>query len=383
MKIVVAMSGGVDSSVAAALLKQQGHEVQGVFMKNWSPLDGQSLTDCPWEVDQADAEAVCKHLGIPFRSVNFEKQYREKVVDYLVSEYAASRTPNPDVLCNKEIKFSAFWDVARELGADAIATGHYVRLENGELLRGVDPGKDQSYFLYSLSGEQLSHALFPIGEYLKSEVRKLAEQFGLPTASKKDSQGICFIGHLNLKDFLEGELGSTPGELKLLPREGENLAERMAAAVVVGKHRGAAFYTTGERMGGYLDNRLYSMARGETDVKHTYVLCKDARSNTVYITDNHDDQNLYSKVIYLENSFVCGGANGVSLVDITSKMLTRELTAQLRYHQQPLKVSRVSDEENRVVVELSEAAWAASAGQSLVLYHGDRVLGGGVVCATR
>ncbi len=383
MKIVVAMSGGVDSSVAAALLQKEGHEVQGVFMKNWSPLDGQSLTDCPWEVDQADAEAVCNHLGIPFRSVNFERQYREKVVDNLVSEYAASRTPNPDVLCNKEIKFSAFWEVAKELGAEAIATGHYVRLENGELLRGVDPGKDQSYFLYSLTGEQLSHALFPIGKYPKPEVRKLAEEFGLPTASKKDSQGICFIGHLNLKDFLEGELGSQPGELKLLPKGGGNLAERMANAVVVGEHRGAAFYTTGERMGGYLDNRLYSKARGETDVKHTYVVSKDALSNTVYVTDDHDDSDLFSQVIFLESSYVCGGSGEVSLVDITSQIPVEELTAQLRYHQQPLGVKRVAYEADKVVVELSEAAWAASPGQSLVLYRGDRVLGGGVVCATR
>ncbi|CAN5159263.1 tRNA 2-thiouridine(34) synthase MnmA [soil metagenome] len=384
MNIVVAMSGGVDSSVAAALLQSQGHQVQGVFMKNWSPLDGQSLSDCPWEQDQADAEAVCVHLGIPFRSINFEREYRSQVVDYLVSEYAAGRTPNPDVLCNKEIKFAAFKEIAHEMGAEAIATGHYVSLTDGHLVRGVDEGKDQSYFLYSLSGEQLEGAMFPVGGMPKSEVRRLATEFGLPTAAKKDSQGICFIGHLNLKDFLAGEIGSMSGELRLLPVfvEGTMWEERAASAAVVGEHKGSAFYTQGEKMGGYLDNRLYSKVRGVTEVPHVYVVGKDAARNTVYVTEDRQDPALNSKVMKLESWYATGDISRVSMVDTMSNFPLAELSVQVRYQQHPIAVASFSRDENGMQVVLAETVWGASAGQSLVVYHGNVVVGGGVLCAT-
>ncbi|HRP36651.1 MAG TPA: tRNA 2-thiouridine(34) synthase MnmA, partial [Candidatus Dojkabacteria bacterium] len=205
-KITVALSGGVDSAVSAAILLEQGYDVTGIFMKNWSGADFSVNSDCPWEQDQQDAEDVCKTLGIPFKSVNFEKQYRDIVVQYFFDEYSKGRTPNPDVLCNKEIKFKLFLQYATESGAELIATGHYARIthdENGfKLLKGIDNNKDQSYFLHRLNQEQLSKSLFPIGELQKSEVRKLAEKYKLPNAKKKDSQGICFIGKIDVQDFL-------------------------------------------------------------------------------------------------------------------------------------------------------------------------------------
>lgn len=384
MKVIVALSGGVDSSVAAALLKEQGHQVEGVFMKNWSPLDSQSLTDCPWEVDQADAEAVCAHLGIPFRSVNFEREYREKVVDYLVREYKAGRTPNPDVLCNKEIKFAAFRDVAESMGADAIATGHYVGLEEGNLVRGVDPGKDQSYFLYTLSKKQLETSLFPVGGLPKAEVRRLAEQFGLPTAKKKDSQGICFIGHLNLKEFLEGEIGQEPGNVMLLPafNAGEQLAERMQSSAVVGRHHGVAFYTVGEKMGPYIDNRLYKKIRGDSQVPPMFLVGKSGEKNEVYVTDNRNDPALSTRLVTLENGVVTGGSEGASLVDTLQTIPLHELSVQARYQQSQVGILDVSSENEKLTVTLAEPMWGIATGQSLVFYRGNRVVGGGVICAT-
>lgn len=382
-KVIVALSGGVDSSVTAALLQQQGHEVEGVFMKNWTPISEQSLSDCPWEQDQADAQAVCKHLGIPFRSINFEKEYREKVVDYLLREYKAGRTPNPDVMCNKEIKFAAFLDAAQKLGADHIATGHYVRLEEGKMLRGVDPKKDQSYFLYTLTKKQLEPVLFPVGGYKKSEIRELAEQFKLPTSQKKDSQGICFIGHLDLKEFLQEEIGKKPGPLYLVPpyEEGMSLEEREHRALPVGDHLGVAFHTIGERMGNYLDNRLYRNVRGETQVPSTFALSKDHTSNRVYITERHDDPHLYTDTFQVSGGIATGENVEVSLVDVLREK--EGLLCQTRYQQKAVSVRSLAEQDGVLTVVLDEPVWALAVGQSAVFYSGDQVIGGGVVCATR
>jgi len=381
-KVIVAMSGGVDSSVAAALLQQQGYEVEGVFMKNWTPLNAQSLTDCPWERDQADAALVCAHLSIPFRSINFEAEYKEKVVDYLLREYAAGRTPNPDIMCNKEIKFTAFLAAARKLGADKIATGHYARWDGANLMRGVDPGKDQSYFLYTLTDEQLAPVLLPVGEFQKKKVREMAEAFGLPTSKKKDSQGICFIGHLDIKEFLQDEIGRTPGPLFLLPPyvQGVTLEERQWQAKPVGDHTGMAFHTIGEKMGHYLDNRLYRNIRGETQVPSTFVISKDAPHNRVYIVDRHDDPHLFTTILQVSDVIMTGKKDEVSSVDIL--LQKKGLTCQSRYQQLPVRVERIEKTDQGIIVYLEEPVWAAAVGQSAVIYSENICVGGGIICAT-
>ena len=373
------MSGGVDSSVAAALLQEQGYEVSGVFMKNWSPESVQSLTDCPWEQDQADAEAVCAKLGIPFRSINFEREYKERVVDYFLAEYAAGRTPNPDVMCNKEIKFKAFLKAAEDMGADFIATGHYARTDaQHRLLRGYDRSKDQSYFLYTLGEAQLARTLFPLGELTKPEVRLLAERFELPTAKKKDSQGICFIGHIDLKKFLMEHITSQPGEVRLLPvfSRGLTFAERCAAAAVVGRHEGVAFYTVGERAGQTIDNGLYKKATG-LDVAPLYILDKNVVENTLYVTADSNDEHFEVSRLWLTEWHTTGGAE--------VKEWDPNLVCQVRYQQsEAVGVSEVRREGTGAVVTVSsfpESLRAVAPGQSLVVYrHGAGVVvGGGIV----
>lgn len=389
-KIAVAMSGGVDSSVAAALLKQQGHQIFGMFMKNWSPETSQSLPDCPWEQDQADAMAVCQVLGVPFRSINFEKEYREKVVNYFLSEYAAGRTPNPDVICNKEIKFSAFWQVAQEMGAEQMATGHYAQIKEKEgkfqLRRGRDPKKDQSYFLYQLSKEQLAAAIFPLGELTKPEVRKLAQEFQLPTAQKKDSQGICFIGHLDLKKFLGEHLSAQPGETYRLPswQAGVSFAERKERAILIGKHRGGQFYTIGQRAGHLIDNGLYQKSRGGGDVPLTYILEKEAQPNRLYITDQHADPDFQVKTLYLENFYLTGNQTQPTPLEEVGayfQNLDSHLICQVRYQPKEMSpVSAIQIENRRVEVRIAPPYLeAVAAGQSLVIYENDQVIGGGIV----
>ena len=369
-KIVVAMSGGVDSSVAAALLQQQGYEVEGMFMKNWSPDTIQSLTDCPWEQDQADAAAVCEKLGIPFRSINFEKEYKERVVDYFLREYAAGRTPNPDVMCNKEIKFDAFLKAATEMGADHIATGHYARVEERDgrfrLLRGVDAKKDQSYFLYALNQEQLSRSVFPLGEMTKDKVRELAIQFDLPTAQKKDSQGICFIGHIDLKKFLMEEIAAKPGATYLLPEydPAKTFEERLKASYWVGRHLGAMYYTVGERAGNIVDNGIYRRLRNGADVKPTYVVHKDGERGIIYVTDRHDDLDF--------------GVYGVELEAFDGIVPEGKLTAQIRYQQRDMATVE-SIEGATIRFAKATPLMAVAEGQSLVLYKKDEVVGGGIV----
>lgn len=353
-------------------------------MKNWSPNTLQSLTDCPWEQDQADAEAVCNHLGIPFRSINFEDEYKALVVDYFLGEYESGRTPNPDIMCNKEIKFRVFLDKAKELGADFIATGHYARQWSGELHRGMDMGKDQSYFLYALDESQLSQALFPVGELKKPQVREKAAALGLPTATKKDSQGICFIGHLDLKKFLMEQMGARPGRAYLLPDYDENrsFADRVKRALVVGEHRGSIFYTIGERAGEAIDNGVLRTYTQNADTKPVYVVATEANKNHLYVSLDRSDPDLSTTSILLESSQVTGKDADVSLVSTIELLVEKGIiTVQGRYQQAPVAVRRICDEAGKVRVE-TDPLWAVAPGQSLVFYEGDRVWGGGVVCST-
>jgi tRNA-specific 2-thiouridylase len=380
-KVIVALSGGVDSSVTAALLQQQGFEVEGVFMKNWSPETMQSLTDCPWEQDQEDAAAVCAHLSIPFRSINFEREYKERVVNYFLAEYAAGRTPNPDVMCNKEIKFAAFLSAALASGAERIATGHYARVweDKGRyhLGRGVDATKDQSYFLYALNQDQLSKSIFPLGDLKKSRVRELATEFGLPTASKKDSQGICFIGHLDVKKFLMEQIAAKSGSTLLLPPYSAEISweQRKHASIPVGKHTGCMFYTNGERAGGIVDNGAYRKARGNVDVPILYVVDKDEGEGVVYITELANDPDFYTTSVTLSqwageeipaNSLVWNGH-----------------VIQVRYGQKEcniLKSITSYNNEVQIISTDSPAMKSIAVGQSLVIYSKDgTVIGGGII----
>ncbi|MBU6388987.1 tRNA 2-thiouridine(34) synthase MnmA [Patescibacteria group bacterium] len=379
-KVIVAMSGGVDSSVAAAILKEKGYEVEGVFMKNWSPQTIQSLTDCPWEQDQKDAAAVCAVLGIPFRSINFEREYKERVVDYFLTEYQAGRTPNPDVMCNKEIKFGAFLEAARRLDADYIATGHYALstvdayTEKALLWRGADKRKDQSYFLHALTGDQLRRTIFSIGGMTKPEVRQAAERYRFPTARKKDSQGICFIGHLDLKKFLREQITGQRGDTYLLPavQVGETIEERQERAKPVGTHDGTMFFTIGERAGVVVDNSLYRRLQNR-DVSPTYILKKNYRTNVLYVTDDADDPDLFSNYLEIEQYSPTG--------DSIFPLDPSGLTVQIRYQQQDeARVKAVhSLPDSGMGVYLRTPVKAAAEGQSLVFYAGDQVMGGGVI----
>jgi tRNA-specific 2-thiouridylase len=360
-KVIVAMSGGVDSSVTAAILLQEGYEVEGVFMKNWNPEKSQSLHDCPWLQDQADAEAVCDRLGIAFRSVNFEREYYDAVVGYFLKEYAAGRTPNPDIICNKEIKFKAFLHYAQGLGAGKIATGHYARQVKGNLYRGLDANKDQSYFLYALDAAQLGASLFPLGEFSKPYVRQLAYEYGLPTASKKDSQGICFVGQLDLKRFLAEHLPAMGAEIMALPLEG---TDRYAHAVKIGEHSQAGLYTIGERVGGIVDNRLYKrVVAGDTPP--LFVVHKEP--GKLYVTSDPQDPLFFSHEIYLEAWEGTG-----------SPLDPGPLLAQVRYGQREL--ARVTLEEGGLHVSAKKPLRAVAPGQSLVCYTAEgRVVGGGTI----
>lgn len=368
------MSGGVDSSVTAALLQQQGYDVQGIFMKNWSPETIQSLTDCPWEQDQADAAAVCETLGIPFHSVNFEREYKERVVDYFLREYEAGRTPNPDVMCNKEIKFKAFLEEANRVGAEYIATGHYAQIaERGGtyyVKRGKDLNKDQSYFLWGLSQEALARTLFPVGGYAKPEVRELARSFSLPTAAKKDSQGICFIGHIDLKRFLQEQISAQPGLVYALPdyQEGVSLQERLKTAVVIGKHPGVMYYTLGERANALIDNGLYRHSHDNREVPNLYIVCKDSERQALYVSDTHNDPHLFTTHMALEESWL--------------RELSEEspLSVQVRYQQKDrVEIMRIAQNDDRSTLETKQPLWAVAPGQSAVIYQDDLVVGGGII----
>ena len=354
-KVVVGMSGGVDSSVAAWMLKQQGYEVIGLFMKNWEDDDSDEY--CSARQDWLDVVSVADLIGIDVEAVNFAAEYRERVFAEFLREYAAGRTPNPDVLCNAEIKFKAFLDHAISLGADAIATGHYARVrhEGGrvQLLKALDASKDQSYFLHRLTQSQLANVLFPLGEIPKTEVRKIAEQIGLHNAAKKDSTGICFIGERPFREFLNRYLPSTPGLIKT--PEGKT----------VGEHMGLAFFTLGQRKG----IGLGGSQDGNGDA--WYVARKDISNNTLYVAQGHEHPWLLANQLStIDASWIAGAAPAPG-----------QYSAKTRYRQADSICTLATGLAGPLSFELvfPEAQWAVTPGQSAVLYDGDICLGGGII----
>lgn len=368
-KVYCMMSGGVDSSVAATLLVKKGYDVHGVFMKNWSPLTIQSLSDCPWLEDQADARAVCQKLKIPFQSVNFEKEYRQKVVDYFLSEYQAGRTPNPDVMCNREIKFGIFLDWAKSRGADFVASGHYVRIERDapasvSLRRGIDKNKDQSYFLWALTQDQLQRCLFPIGDLTKPQVRQIAKDLNLPTAEKKDSQGICFIGTINVGRFLRSEISAKSGQVIGSSNQ------------IIGEHDGAIYYTIGQRHGFRLtkNQKLAKIYQGR-DIPPLFVVDKDLKKNIIYIGEA-DDSRLYSQVISATD---LNWINQPPTAKSQPPKANRQISAQIRYRQRPVECQIFPLDQKSVRIEFKSPVRAPTTGQSIVFYQNNLVLGGGVI----
>ena len=381
--VYVGMSGGVDSSVSALLLKEQGYHVIGVYMKNWSrDLPGMK---CPWAEDLADAKRVAVKLGIDFEVWDFEKEYREKVVKYMLNEFRKGNTPNPDIICNQEIKFKLFYEKAIEAGADFIATGHYARIIDGKLARAVDENKDQTYFLYRISEEALAHTIFPIGEMKKPEVKKLAEKNGLHNAYKKESMGVCFVGEVGMKDFLKEYIDVKPGEIREIESE-----------KVLGYHEGAIFYTIGQRHGLYLDGEKGVI----NDGMPYYVVKKDVKKNIVYVSKNLNDKNLWVNELKLKDVFIrtnmvvsryfatneervseepCNrpplGTRTTRRVDGRDEAC-REMTVLVRLrHRAPLIPAKFVDGKLIFEKEIKRPA----SGQSAVLYDGEICLGGGII----
>ncbi len=352
-KVVIGMSGGVDSSVAAILLKKQGYEVIGLFMRNWDSsinndyLGNPNLNNniCPQEQDYNDAKAVCEKLEIPLYRVDFVKEYWDFVFTYFLDELKKGRTPNPDIMCNKYIKFDLFIKEAKKLGADYIATGHYARIKDGKLLRGVDDNKDQTYFLSQLSKEQLQNVLFPVGDLKKEEVRKIALEYDLITAKKKDSTGICFIGERNFKEFLKNYLPSKPG--KVVDIETNR---------VVGEHQGLMYYTIGQRKGLNIGGNSDKM----------FVVGKNLDKNILYICFNEDNDYLKSDSCL------------VSDMNFISDLRPKEATAKFRYRQKDIPVKIEYLEDSKIIVHYNNVK-AVTPGQACVLYLKDECLGGGII----
>lgn len=353
-RVVVGMSGGVDSSVTALLLKQEGYDVVGIFMKNWDDTD--EFGHCTAEEDAEDVRRVCDQIGIPYYTVNFEKQYFDKVFTYFLDEYKRGRTPNPDVMCNREIKFGDFLQKANELGADYLATGHYARVERTEdgetkLLRGVDGNKDQTYFLSALNQRQLAKAMFPIGHLPKPEVRRIAEEAGLYTAKKKDSTGVCFIGERNFKTFLSGYLPAQQGDMIDI-RSGE----------VKGRHDGLMYYTLGQRQGLGIG--------GSGNGQPWFVADKDLERNILYVVQGEEHASLYSTGLT---------ASGVNWISPAKPEGTFRCTAKFRYRQpdQGVSVTLLPDGTAEIVFDKPQKA--ITPGQAVVLYDGDICLAGGTI----
>ena len=348
------MSGGVDSSVSAFLLQQQGFLVEGLFMKNWEEDDGTEY--CTAKEDLADAQSVCDHLGIHLHTANFAAEYWDHVFAHFLQEYKAGRTPNPDILCNKEIKFKAFLEYAQALGADYIATGHYARLQrdgdNTLLLRGLDSNKDQSYFLYAVSGQQLNKALFPVGELEKHQVRSVAEQNGLVTHNKKDSTGICFIGERRFRDFLQQYLPAQPGNI--VTPEGE----------IVGQHQGLMYHTIGQRQG------LGIGGLKQFDEAPWYVAGKNLEANELLVVQGPEHPLLFSDHLYVEQ---------LDWISGTPPNLPLQCTAKIRYRQKDQAMTIIADADDRYRVNFEEPQRAIAAGQSAVFYLGEICLGGGII----
>lgn len=355
--VIVGLSGGVDSSVAAILLQQQGYRIEGMFMKNWEEDDTEEY--CSAEVDLADARSVSDTLGIPLHAINFSAEYWDRVFSHFLREYEAGRTPNPDILCNREIKFKAFLNHAIDMGADYIATGHYARVDEVDgrfrLLKGLDNNKDQSYFLYTLGQRQLSRTLFPVGELEKSEVRRLALEHHLVTYDKKDSTGICFIGERNFRDFLSRYLPAKPGEIQT--PEGQ----------VIGRHNGLMYYTLGQRQGLGIGG-----VPGAPD-EPWYVVAKDLENNTLLAAQGHDHPLLFSSTLT---------AGQLSWVDGAGPTAPFRCSAKTRYRQadQPCTITRI--EGDQCEVSFDNPQRAVTPGQSVVFYEGEVCLGGGVIETT-
>jgi tRNA-uridine 2-sulfurtransferase len=372
-RVVVGLSGGVDSAVTAWLLKQQGHEVVGIFMKNWEDDDDSEF--CSSRQDFLDAASVADVIGIDIEHVNFAADYKDRVFSEFLREYQAGRTPNPDVLCNAEIKFKAFLDHALRLGAEKIATGHYARVRevadassslgsHHELLKGLDPLKDQSYFLHRLNQAQLSKTLFPVGELAKTEVRRIAADIGLPNAKKKDSTGICFIGERPFREFLNRYLANQPGPI--LDDRGR----------LVGEHVGLSFYTLGQRKGiGIGGLKEKGAPRGGGDHNPWFVARKDMANNTLYVVQGHDHPWLLSHHISVDDlSWVSGHVPPSSASDLGAKTRYRQSDSACHLLETP--------SPEAIHLLFPQAQWAVTPGQSAVLYQGDVCLGGGVIAAS-
>jgi tRNA-uridine 2-sulfurtransferase len=362
-RVIVGLSGGVDSAVSAYLLKQQGHEVLGMFMKNWEDDDADGY--CSSRQDFLDAASVADVLGIALEHVNFAANYKDRVFANFLQEYKAGRTPNPDILCNAEIKFKAFLDHAMHMGVDTIATGHYARVRENrgvfELLKGVDPLKDQSYFLHRLSQDQLRKTWFPVGGMPKVDVRRIAKEIGLPNASKKDSTGICFIGERPFREFLARYLKNTPGPI----HDDTNRC--------IGEHIGLGFYTLGQRkgigIGGIKPRTLAAHERGGGEHAAWFVARKDMQSNTLYVVQGHDHPWLLSQRLHAAHaSWVSGEAPESGY-----------LAAKTRYRQFDAPCSFSSTQIGTFTLNFAQAQWAVTPGQSAVLYDGDVCLGGGII----
>ncbi len=392
-RVVVGLSGGVDSSVAAYLLQQQGYEVIGLFMKNWHDDSVTISNECPWLEDSNDALLVAEKLGIPFQTVDLSEQYKEKIVDYMFNEYEKGRTPNPDVLCNREIKFDVFMKIAINLGADYVATGHYCRKgeidNNGnkvyQLLAGVDTNKDQSYFLCQLSQEQLAKSLFPIGELTKPEVREIAAQMDLITADKKDSQGLCFIGKVRLPEFLQQKLDKKEGLIvqieaqdpiycqnpiefisqeEKLAFESQTLSYQPKMGKVVGKHQGAHFFTIGQRKG---------LNVGGTK-EPLFIIATNVETNTIYTGLGSEHPGLFKKALFIQKSEMHWIREDLAIAN-GEKM---EVMARIRYRQ-PLQKATLHQFETGLFVEFNELQSAITEGQFVAWYIKDELVGSGVI----
>ncbi|MEG0284796.1 MAG: tRNA 2-thiouridine(34) synthase MnmA [Vagococcus sp.] len=355
-RVVVGMSGGVDSSVTALLLKEQGYDVVGVFMKNWDDTDDNGV--CTATEDYKDVAKVANQIGVPYYSVNFEKEYWDRVFEYFLAEYRLGRTPNPDVMCNKEIKFKAFLDYAMQLGADYVATGHYAQVKRDEdgtvhMLRGVDNNKDQTYFLSQLSQEQLSKTMFPLGHMEKSEVREIAKKAKLATAQKKDSTGVCFIGEKNFKEFLGKYLPAQPG--KMVTLDGQ----------IKGDHAGLMYYTIGQRQG-------LGIGGGQGDNSEPwFVVGKELETNTLLVGQGFHHEHLYATSLE---------ASEVHFTVDTPMPKEFKCTAKFRYRQQDTGVTVIlNDDQTTATVIFDEPVRAITPGQAVVFYDGDECLGGGLI----
>jgi len=396
-RIVIGLSGGVDSSVAAHLLKEQGHEVVGLFMKNWHDTTGVLKGDCPWDEDVLYAEMVAKKLKIPFQTVDLSKEYRERVVDYMFAEYEKGRTPNPDVLCNREIKFDLFIREAITLGAEFVATGHYCRKEVAEvknrkiyrLLAGIDKNKDQSYFLCQVSQYQLEKALFPLGTMIKPEVRKIADELNLATAQRKDSQGICFVGKVDLPTFLQQKLTGKPGDIIEIPADRNNWKQYSSTfpgdgisiedlkgitapylynrsdGYIVGRHKGAVFYTIGQRKGLNVGGKE----------KPLFVISVDVENNILYVGQGHDHPGLNRKGLRVNRNNIHWIREDLEIKPGRSEEM---MMVRIRYRQ-PLQRAKLFSKEDGMHIVFEKLQRGIAPGQFAAWYQGDELIGSGVI----